>query len=111
MPKEFYVKKVNELMNENERLKLNNADLETKASKSTTFDESELKPWYKRIDQVFCSIIKAQEQFMTLKSRVKNLSFRIKLKTDMEDSRKTLYGDCQTQEVSEIKFYATKRQT
>ncbi|XP_065361380.1 kinesin-like protein KIF18A [Calliphora vicina] len=98
MPKEFYVKKVNELMEENERLKQSNIALEAKASKATTFDEAELRPWYTRIDQIFASIIKTQEQYISLKSRVKNLTFRIKLKTDMENTRKILYGDCESQE-------------
>ncbi|XP_023291597.2 kinesin-like protein KIF18A [Lucilia cuprina] len=98
MPKEFYVKKVNELMDENDRLKQTNSALEAKANKATTFDESELKPWYSRIDQIFASIIKTQEQYISIKSRVKNLTFRIKLKTDMENSRKILYGDCESQE-------------
>lgn len=106
MPKEFYVKKVNELMDENERLKQTNAALEAKAVKATTFDETELRPWYIRIDQVFSTIIKTQEQYINLKSRVKNLTFRIKLKTDMENSRKMLYGDCESQEVSlNYKFF------
>ncbi|KAI8121322.1 Kinesin-like protein KIF18A [Lucilia cuprina] len=98
MPKEFYVKKVNELMDENERLKQTNSALEAKANKATTFDESELKPWYSRIDQIYASIIKTQEQYISIKSRVKNLTFRIKLKTDMENSRKIIYGDCESKE-------------
>ncbi|XP_037811743.1 kinesin-like protein KIF18A [Lucilia sericata] len=98
MPKEFYVKKVNELMDENERLKQTNSALEAKANKATTFDESELKPWYSRIDQIYASIVKTQEIYISIKSRVKNLTFRIKLKTDMENSRKILYGDCESQE-------------
>lgn len=100
MPKEFYVKKVNELMDENERLKQANADLELKASKATTFDETELRPWYNRIDQIYSSIVKSQEKYIGLKSRVKILTFQISLKTEMENSRKILYGDCESQEVS-----------
>lgn len=100
MPKEFYVKKVNELMDENERLKQTNLALEAKASKASIFEEDELRPWYNRIDEIFLAVLKTQEQFITLKSRIKNLTYRIKIKTDMENLRKMLSGDSDTQEVS-----------
>ena len=103
MPKEFYVKKVNELMDENERLKQTNLALEDKASKASIFEEDELRPWYNRIDEIFLSALKIQEQFITIKSRIKNLTYRIKIKTDMENLRKMLSGDSDTQEVS---FYS-----
>lgn len=100
MPKEFYVKKVNELMDENDRLKKSMSLLETKISKSSTYDDSELKPWYIQIDQLFSVILKTQDQYITLKSRLKNLTFRRKLKTDMEDFCKMLNVECKPGEVS-----------
>ncbi|XP_073836416.1 kinesin-like protein at 67A [Musca autumnalis] len=98
MPKEFYVKKVNELMDENDRLKKSMATLESKISKASTYDDSELKPWYTQIDQIFLTILQIQDQYITLKSRLKNLTLRKKLKTDMEDFRKMLNIDSRQQE-------------
>lgn len=100
IPKEFYVKKVNELMDENERLKQANIALEAKASKIPIFEEDELRPWYNRIDQLFLSILKTQKQFITIKSQIKILKFRIKIKTDVENMRKMLPADSDTKEVS-----------
>lgn len=93
-------------MDENDRLKKNMATLESKISKASTYDDSELKPWYIQIDQIFLTILQIQDQYITLKSRLKNLTLRRKLKTDMEDFRKMLNVDSRQQEVS-IKKYST----
>lgn len=89
-------------MDENDRLKKSLAALETKISKASTYDDSELKPWYTQIDQLFSAIMKIQDQYITLQSRLKNLTFRRKLKRDMDDFRKMLNADCKLQVVSLI---------
>ncbi|XP_075162108.1 kinesin-like protein at 67A [Haematobia irritans] len=102
MPKEFYVKKVNELMDENDRLKKAISALETKVNKASMYDDSELNPWYNKIDHVFSTLLKIQDQYMTLKSRLKNLSFRRKIKSDMDDFQKMLNIDSKQQENIDI---------
>ncbi|XP_059219682.1 kinesin-like protein KIF18A isoform X3 [Stomoxys calcitrans] len=98
MPKEFFVKKVNELMDENDRLKKDMAVLETKINKASMYDDSELKPWFKKIDNLFSTILNIQDQYITLKSRLKNLTFRSQIKRDMEDFKKMLTIESISQE-------------
>lgn len=88
-------------MDENERLKQLNTALEAKVAKdSVAYDEKELRPWFNRIDQLFDSILNNQEQYILIKSRIKNLSFRIKSKNYMDELRTMLNIDTGHQDVS-----------
>ncbi|XP_017956812.1 kinesin-like protein KIF18A [Drosophila navojoa] len=103
LPKEFYVKKVTELMAEQERLLQHNKALESKlaqlersASSSSSFggfDMQELKPWYSRIDAVYTSVIKLQQCVIGLRSKIQTLSYRQTLKKDFEQLRKAVTQD------------------
>lgn len=103
LPKEFYVKKVTELMAEQERLLQHNKGLEAKlaqlersASSSSSFggfDMQELKPWYSRIDAIYSSVIKLQQCVIGLRSKIQTLSYRQTLKKDFEQLRKAVTQD------------------
>uniref|UniRef100_A0A1B0G3A9 Kinesin motor domain-containing protein n=1 Tax=Glossina morsitans morsitans TaxID=37546 RepID=A0A1B0G3A9_GLOMM len=89
MPKDFYIKKVNELMEENDRLKRANAALEPKIPKGNSLDEGDFQRWCLRIDVLFSEILKVQEKLIGLKSRAKILAFRDKLKTNISELLET----------------------
>ncbi|XP_030372898.1 kinesin-like protein KIF18A [Scaptodrosophila lebanonensis] len=103
MPKEFYVKKVTEVMTENERLVERNKQMEAKLLKFerdtashnniVSYDAQALKPWYSKIDAVYASVIKTQEYAIGIRSRIKNLSYRQTMKKDLEEYRKLLSLD------------------
>ncbi|EDV97647.1 kinesin-like protein KIF18A [Drosophila grimshawi] len=100
MPKEFYVKKVNELMAEQDRLLLYNKGLEAKLAQlersggsDNGYDPQELKPWYSKIDAVYASVIKLQQCVIGIRSKVQSLSYRQTLKKDFEQLRKMLTLD------------------
>uniref|UniRef100_A0A1A9UWC7 Kinesin motor domain-containing protein n=1 Tax=Glossina austeni TaxID=7395 RepID=A0A1A9UWC7_GLOAU len=80
LPKEFYIKKVNELIEENDRLKRANTELELQASKSDTFAAIEFNKWFCRIDALFADILKTQKTLNALKNQTKILTWRKKLK-------------------------------
>ncbi|XP_017842913.1 kinesin-like protein KIF18A [Drosophila busckii] len=96
MPKEFYVKRVTELMCEHERLVELNKLLEAKltqlehAGTGCGYDQKELKPWYSKIDAVYAAVIKLQHCVIGLKSKILSLSCRQTLKKDFEQLRKVL---------------------
>uniref|UniRef100_A0A1B0ESM2 Kinesin motor domain-containing protein n=1 Tax=Glossina morsitans morsitans TaxID=37546 RepID=A0A1B0ESM2_GLOMM len=80
LPKEFYIKKVNELIEENDRLKRANTELELQASKCDTFVASEFNRWCCRIDALFSEILKTQKTLSALKNQTKILTWRKNLK-------------------------------
>ncbi|CAD7004817.1 unnamed protein product [Ceratitis capitata] len=82
MPKDFYIKKVTELMAENERLKIKVAQLEKASEATRSYNESELKAWYSKIDAVYASVIKTQEYVIGTQSKIKSMNFREKLKKE-----------------------------
>ena len=95
MPKEFYVKKVSELMSEVERLKEANKLLETKLAQKTSnvnnsrsFCETELKTWYSKIDAVYSSVIKSLEYVLGSQSKIKNISVRARTKASSDKFKK-----------------------
>lgn len=102
LPKEFYVKKVTELMAEQERLLQYNKGLEVKlaqlersnsSSSGSGYDMMELKPWYSRIDAVYAAVIKLQQCVIGLRSKIQILSYRQTLKKDFEQLRKVVTQD------------------
>ncbi|XP_034104570.1 kinesin-like protein KIF18A isoform X1 [Drosophila albomicans] len=99
LPKEFYVKKVNEVMVEQERLMERNKLLEAKlaqlerASNEHSFDPAQLTPWYSKIDAVYSTVTKLQQCVIGLRSKIQSLSYRQKLKKDFEQLRKVLTMD------------------
>ncbi|XP_067645226.1 kinesin-like protein KIF18A isoform X2 [Eurosta solidaginis] len=78
MPKDFYIKKVTELMEENERCKAKMIQLENSSETSHSYNESELKAWYTKIDSVYASVIKTQQYVIGTQSKIKTLKFREK---------------------------------
>ncbi|XP_054731939.1 kinesin-like protein KIF18A [Anastrepha obliqua] len=82
MPKDFYIKKVTELTTENERFKTKVAQLEKALDATRSYNESELKAWYSKIDAVYSSVIKTQEYVIGNQSKIKSLNFREKLKKE-----------------------------
>lgn len=107
MPKDFYIKKVNELMEENDRLKRANAALEPKIPKGNSLDEGDFQRWCVRIDVLFSEILKVQEKLIGLRSRAKILAFRDKLKTNISELLETFPAAHNVQKVSNYlrKFY------
>ncbi|XP_064545624.1 kinesin-like protein KIF18A [Drosophila montana] len=98
LPKEFYVKKVTELMSEQERLLLHNKGLEAKLAQmersgNNGYDPQELKPWFSRIDAVYATVIKLQQCVIGLRSKIQTLSYRQTLKKDFEQLRKIVTLD------------------
>ncbi|KAH8302228.1 hypothetical protein KR044_004260 [Drosophila immigrans] len=99
LPKEFYVKKVNEVMADQDRLRERNKMLEAKlaqmerASNENNFDPLELKPWYSKIDAVYSTVTKLQQCVIGIRSKIQSLSYRQKLKKDFEQLRKVLTLD------------------
>uniref|UniRef100_A0A0K8UHY8 Kinesin-like protein KIF18A n=1 Tax=Bactrocera latifrons TaxID=174628 RepID=A0A0K8UHY8_BACLA len=82
MPKDFYIKKVTELMAENERLKAKVTQLEKSSEVTPSYNESELKAWYSKIDEVYSTFIKTQEYVIVNQSKIKSMNFREKLKKE-----------------------------
>lgn len=82
MPKDFYIKKVTELMADNERLKAKVTQLEKSSEVTRSYNESELKAWYSKIDEVYLSVMKTQEYVITNRSKIKSMNFREKLKKE-----------------------------
>ncbi|XP_011195760.1 kinesin-like protein KIF18A [Zeugodacus cucurbitae] len=82
MPKDFYIKRVTELMAENERLKAKVTQLEKSSEATRSYNESELKAWYSKIDAVYSSVIKTQEYVIGNQSKIKSMNFREKLKKE-----------------------------
>ncbi|KAH8257419.1 hypothetical protein KR038_009052 [Drosophila bunnanda] len=98
MPTEFYVKKIDEVVAENERLKERNKALETKASQleragNSGFDPQELKTWYRRIDAVYATARQLQEHVLAMRSKIKNINYRQTLKKELEELRKLMSLD------------------
>lgn len=99
LPKEFYVKKVNEVMVEQERLSERNKLLEAKllqlerAGNENNYDQQELKPWYIKIDAVYASVTKLQQCVIGLRSKIQRLNYRQTLKKDFEQLRQLLTLD------------------
>lgn len=98
LPKEFYVKKVTELMSEQERLLQHNKGLEAKLAQmersgNNGYDPQELKPWFSRIDAVYATVIKLQQCVIGLRSKIQTLSYRQTLKKDFEQLRKIVTLD------------------
>ncbi|XP_055841364.1 kinesin-like protein KIF18A [Episyrphus balteatus] len=114
MPKEFYVKKNMELQDENDRLQEIIKNLENKlatATKSATtsksYDESELQCWYRKIDAVYSSVIKAQEYYYGMQSKEKILKFRCRLKEKREKFKKILTLDTMPTQNDTSRFEAS----
>ncbi|KAI9577287.1 kinesin-like protein KIN-8A [Glossina fuscipes] len=80
LPKEFYIKKLNELIEENDRLKRANTDLEHQTSKCNTFAASECSDWCYRINASFSEILKTQKTLIALQNQTKILTWRKSLK-------------------------------
>ncbi|KAH8384418.1 hypothetical protein KR200_005576 [Drosophila serrata] len=98
MPTEFYVKKIDEVVAENERLKERNKALETKATQleragNSGFDPQELKSWYRRIDAVYATARQLQEHVLAMRSKIKNINYRQTLKKELEELRKLMSLD------------------
>ncbi|XP_001354313.2 kinesin-like protein KIF18A [Drosophila pseudoobscura] len=98
MPTEFYVKKIDEVMAENERLKERNKALEAKVAQlerggSNGYDPQELKSWYSRIDAVYATAKTMQECGIGIRSKIKIINYRQTLKKDFEEFRKMLSQD------------------
>ncbi|KAH8234642.1 hypothetical protein KR032_001131 [Drosophila birchii] len=98
MPTEFYVKKIDEVVAENERLKERNKALEAKANQleragNSGFDPQELKSWYRKIDAVYATSRQLQEHVMAMRSKIKNINYRQTLKKELEELRKLMSLD------------------
>ncbi|XP_017122110.1 kinesin-like protein KIF18A [Drosophila elegans] len=98
MPTEFYVKKIDEVVAENERLKERNKALEAKANQleragSNGFDPNELKSWYSKIDAVYAAARQLQEHVLGMRSKIKNINYRQTLKNELEEFRKLMCVD------------------
>ncbi|KAL7733782.1 hypothetical protein ACLKA6_011505 [Drosophila palustris] len=99
LPKEFYVKKVNEVMAEQERLMERNKLLEMKlaqlerAGNENSYDQQELMPWYSKIDAVYATVTKLQQCVIGIRSKIQSLNYRQTLKKDFEQLRKLLTLD------------------
>ncbi|KAH8378705.1 hypothetical protein KR009_000879 [Drosophila setifemur] len=97
MPTEFYVKKIDEVVGENERLKERNKALEAKVAllerSGNGFDPQELKTWYSRIDAVYAVAKQMQEQVLGMRSKVKNINYRQTVKKELEEFRKQMSID------------------
>ncbi|KAH8343411.1 hypothetical protein KR059_010197 [Drosophila kikkawai] len=98
MPTEFYVKKIDEVVAENERLKERNKSLETKAAQleragNSGFDPQELKSWYRKIDAVYATARQLQEHVLAMRSKIKNINYRQTLKKELEELRKLMSLD------------------
>lgn len=111
LPKEFYVKLVNELTDDKKRMTEQVKALEAKLAQSErstdtdcSYDPQELKPWFSRIDAVYANVIKLQQCVIGIRSRIQSLSYQKKLKEDFEQLRQLLTLDQRfLQEVSETK--------
>ncbi|XP_037931656.1 kinesin-like protein KIF18A isoform X2 [Teleopsis dalmanni] len=97
MPKDYYIKKVTELLAENEKLKEINKVYETNtaltqesAEKQSTCDESKLELWYRKICNVCLPVVTAQDNVLELQSRMKTLEFKMKIKTDSDKANRNL---------------------
>lgn len=109
LPKEFYVKLVNELTDDKKRMTEQVKALEAKLAQSErstdtdcSYDPQELKPWFSRIDAVYANVIKLQQCVIGIRSRIQSLSYQKKLKEDFEQLRQLLTLDQRfLQEVSE----------
>uniref|UniRef100_A0A1A9W4C1 Kinesin motor domain-containing protein n=1 Tax=Glossina brevipalpis TaxID=37001 RepID=A0A1A9W4C1_9MUSC len=97
MPKEFYIKKVNELKEENERLKKANTALEQRIGKHSTLNEGDFQQWFHRIEALFSETAKVQERLIVLKSHAKILAFRDKLKTAISELFENFPTACSAQ--------------
>lgn len=84
MPKDFYINKVTELVEENEGLKQTIQNLEH-AQKSSLLDENEVIMWFTRIDNVITTILQGQSELITLKSLIKTFELRIRRKIDFRE--------------------------
>nr|XP_016934914.1 kinesin-like protein KIF18A [Drosophila suzukii] len=98
MPTEFYVKKIDEVVAENERLKERNKALEAKATQleragNNGFDPQELKSWYSKIDAVYAAARQMQEFVLGMRSKIKNINYRQTLKKELEEYRKLMCVD------------------
>eukprot|EP00099_Drosophila_melanogaster_P012676 NP_001286999.1 Kinesin-like protein at 67A, isoform C [Drosophila melanogaster] len=98
MPTEFYVKKIDEVVAENERLKERNKALEAKATQleragNSGFDPLELKTWYSKIDAVYAAARQLQEHVLGMRSKIKNINYRQTLKKELEEFRKLMCVD------------------
>lgn len=95
MPKEFYVKKVQELMETNKNLesKVTQQQKDIGLCGSRGYDKNELKIWYDKIDAVYSIIVKTQEYVYGMVSKKKIFEFRTKIREDAEACRKILSID------------------
>ncbi|XP_039486068.1 kinesin-like protein KIF18A [Drosophila santomea] len=98
MPTEFYVKKIDEVVAENERLKERNKALEAKATQleragNSGFDPEELRSWYSKIDAVYAAARQLQEHVLGMRSKIKNINYRQTLKKELEEFRKLMCVD------------------
>lgn len=69
-------------MADNERLKAKVTQLEKSSEVTRSYNESELKAWYSKIDEVYLSVMKTQEYVITNRSKIKSMNFREKLKKE-----------------------------
>ncbi|KAH8295849.1 hypothetical protein KR018_011986 [Drosophila ironensis] len=98
MPTEFYVKKIDEVVAENERLKERNKALEAKVAQleragSNGFDPEEIQAWYTRIDEVFANAKQLQTRVLGMRSKIKNINYRQTVKKELEGFRKLISID------------------
>lgn len=91
-------------MSENERLKAKVTQLEKSSEVTLSYNESELKAWYSKIDAVYSSVIKTQEYVIGNQSKIKSMNFREKLKKENVAYNKLLQrNSINSQEVSTLK--------
>ncbi|EDV40791.1 uncharacterized protein Dana_GF23742 [Drosophila ananassae] len=115
MPTEFYVKKIDEVVGENERLKERNKTLEAKVSQleragSNGFDPAEIQAWYSRIDAVYATAKQLQERVLGLRSKIKNINYRQTVKKELEEFRKLMSIDqrvCQEDYLRFVNYMST----
>jgi kinesin family member 18/19 len=109
VPKEYLIKKVNDQNSENERLKERIRALEERVAlaESTAklahgtngcmeIDEKvapDLSSWHTKIDLIYCSLKKAQEQYLAMQAKENLLSIRTKFKEHAERLTKALALD------------------
>ncbi|XP_017101289.2 kinesin-like protein KIF18A [Drosophila bipectinata] len=115
MPTEFYVKKIDEVVGENERLKERNKTLEAKVSQleragSNGFDPAEIQAWYSRIDAVYATAKQLQERVLGMRSKIKNINYRQTVKKELEEFRKLMSIDqrvCQEDYLRFLNYMST----